>query len=263
MTERRAGGKAAGTRTRSTRNTSGRPRQGVASKELQEARRRKRQREVMRNRIIFGVVCVLILALLITLIVKLFGAIVGSGRSADTSTITFEKDGEVIFEEVTDFDTDTYSKSELKTYTKDLIANFNDSYGSNAVELDKIRFKANQVYIKTSYTDATAYSAFSSYETYSGNYEDAVTAGYDFAEVFSTVAGTTKADGQPVDAASSFAGDAVAIVKENCNVVVPGQILYVSTASTEIVDEHTVSIKQADGNDDATDLVYIIYSADK
>ncbi|WP_143002006.1 MULTISPECIES: hypothetical protein [unclassified Pseudobutyrivibrio] len=244
-----------------SRNATSPTRQGVAAKELQAARRKKRQREVMRNRIIFGVICAALLALLVTLVVKFGGALIASGGAADKSTITFTQDGQVVFEEVTDFDTQTYSKAEFKKYTQNLIKDFNESYGSKSISLKRITFRKGQVYVKTTYKDAECYAAFSSYSTYNGSYEGAVTAGYDFNETFSIVDGTSKATGQTMDADSTFAGSKVAIVKENVNVVVPGKITYVSDTSTEVLDDHTVGISQADGNNDATDLVYIVYTA--
>jgi hypothetical protein len=51
----------------------------------------------------------------------------------------------------------------------------------------------------------------------------------------------------------------VVILKENIGVTVDGTILYVSDSNTTLVDESTVSIAQADGNEDATQLTYIIY----
>lgn len=257
MTQRRPAGGKGGMRSR---NTASPTRQGVAAKELQAARRKRRQREVMRNRIIFGAICVALLALLITLIVKLGGTLFNAGGAAETSTITFEKDGQVVFEEVADFDPQTYSKAEFKKYTQKLVKDFNDSYGDKSIALKRITFRKGQVYIKTTYKDADCYAAFSSYTTYNGSYDGAVTAGYDFNDTFSIVDGTSKASGQTVDAASTFARAKVAIVKENVNVVVPGKITYVSDNSTEVIDEHTVGISQADGNEDATDLVYIIYT---
>ena len=142
-----------------SRNTGARPRQGVASRELQEARRKRRQREVLRNRIIFGAGIIIVAALLIFIIIKLIGIALNSSKTADTSKLTFTADGQVVFEEVTDFDSDTYSKSEFKSYTKDLIKEFNDSHGDGSIKLDRLRFKANQVYIKTTYKDADCYSA--------------------------------------------------------------------------------------------------------
>ncbi len=256
MTQRKSGGQGNGMRSR---NTTVRPRPGVASKELQEARRKKRQREVMRNRIIFGAGCAVILALIIFLIVKLIGTLLGAKASSDTSTLTFTDSGQVIFEEVSDFDSDTYSKTEFKNYAKELVDSFNETYGSTAITIDKIKVSGDKAYIKTTYKDADCYTSFTSYESYVGTYEEAVEAGYDFEELFSQVVDETKAAGAIVDADSLFAGQQVAIIKENVTVVVPGDIIYVSEPSTEIIDSSTVSISQADGNDDATDLVYIIY----
>ena len=243
-----------------SRNNASRPRAGVASKELQEARRRRRQREVMRNRIIFGVCIVAILALIIFLLVKLAGFALNLGKKADTSTLTFKADGSVVFEEVTDFDDSVYSKSELKTYTKELISSFNETYGEDAVSLDKISVKGDKAYIKSTYKDADCYSSFTSYQTYSASYEDAVSAGYDFSTLFSGVADGKLLEADTVDAATLFAGSQVVVVDENVTVNVPGEITYVSNANIELVDSDTITITQADGNNDATDLVYIIYS---
>ncbi|QFJ53627.1 hypothetical protein [Pseudobutyrivibrio xylanivorans] len=267
MTQSRPGG-TSGMRSRNnarprSSSVNQRPRQGVASRELQEARRKRRQREVMRNRIIFGTVCVALFALVVFLIVKLAGMFVGSGTMADTSTLTVEKDGQIVFEEVADFDAETYSKADLKTYTKDLIASFNDTYGSKAITLDRFRVTADKAYIKTTYVDADAYSAFTSYQTFNGTYEEAAAAGYDFEELFCITENDTKGIGTTVDASETFPGFHVAIVNENVTVKVPGQIYYISEPSTEMVDANTVSIKQADGNEDVTDTVYILYTPDK
>lgn len=264
MTQGRPGG-TSGMRSRNTqsRSSASRPRQGVASRELQAARRKRRQREVMRNRIIFGTGCLAVLALLVFLIIKLIGFVINSGSIAEASTLTFEKDGQVVFEEVTDFDTDTYSKSELKKYTRDLVDSFNDTYGSKAITLNKLKVSGDKAYIKTTYKDSEAYSAFTSYQTFNGSYEDAAAAGYDFEELFCTVSEGTKGTAQAVIAGDTFTDYQIAVVNENVTVEIPGQINYISDTSTELVDDHTVSIKQVDGNDDATDTVYIIYTISK
>ncbi len=242
-----------------SRNTNSATRQGVAARELQEARRKRRQKEVMRNRIILGLICTLILVLIIVILVNLIGGLFSSQKAAESSTITFTQSGEVVFEEVTDFDTDTYSKSELKSYTKELISSFNETYGEEAIVLDKLTVKGGQAYIKTTYKDAETYSAFTSYNTYDASYEDAVAAGYDFEALFSTVADNVVTEAQVVDADTLFTGSNVAIVSQNVTVVVPDTITYISNANVEITDSNTVTISQADGNADATDLVYIIY----
>ena len=243
-----------------SRNASARPRQGVASRELQEARRRRRQREVMRNRFIFGVCIAIVFALIIFGIVKLVQVLLVSGRSADTSTITFKENGQVVFEEVTDFDTEVYSPSELKSYTKDLIASFNETYGEDAIHLNKVSVKKDKAYVKTTYKDAQCYATFTSYETYMGSYEDAVAAGYDFSQLYSSVADGTLLEAGTVDAATLFAGSNVICVGQNITVNVPGNITYVSNGDITLEDGDTVTITQADENEDATDLVFIIYT---
>ena len=243
-----------------SRNNATRPRQGVAAKELQAARRKKRQREVMRNRIIFGAGVLAVIVLIIFFITKLIGFILGSGKSADTSTLTLLDDGQILFEEVVDFDTDTYSKSELKTYTKELIDSFNETYGSDVISLDKPSVKGDKAYIKTTYKDADCYSSFTSYEVYSASYEDATAAGYEFGQLYSAVNEDSLAEASVVNADTAFAGSQVLVVNENITVVVPGTITYVSNADVSLDASNTVTISQADGNEDATDLVYIIYS---
>ncbi|MBE5916260.1 MAG: hypothetical protein E7273_05390 [Pseudobutyrivibrio ruminis] len=242
-----------------SRNNAKRPKAGVASKELQEARRRRRQREVFRNRIIFGGCIAIILALIIFLVVKAAGLLLGNGKAADNSTLTFKEDGQVVFEEITDFDTSTYSKSELKDYAKGLISSFNETYGSKAITLDKLSVKGDKAYIKTTYKDAECYTTFTSYDTFNGTYEDAVNAGYDFTGLFSEVADGTILEAGAVDADTVFADLKVAVVSENISVIVPGDVKYISNAYTDISDTGVITITQPDENEDATELVFIIY----
>ena len=259
---------AGGTSGMRSRNNAARPRQQVASKEYQELRKKKRQQQVRRNRIVFATVCVVFLLLVIFLFTKLFGFISGSGKKAETSTITFESDGKVVFEEIVDFDTDTYSKSELKDYTKDLISSYNDTCGEEAIELDKVSVSGGKAYVKSTYRNVDDYSAFTSYQTYSGTYEGALEASYDFSTQYCmlTVNNETEevslTDGQSIDTDTTFAGKKVIIVDENVTVVVPGTIEYVSDANVEAISENTIKISSADGNEDATSLVYIIYTAE-
>lgn len=251
------------TKRRTSNKAGSRPaaRAGVASKELQEARRKKRQREVMRNRIIFGAACLIVLFLIIFIIVKIVGMILGSGQIPDASTLTFNEDGTVVFEEVAEFG-DDYSKSDLKSSTQELISSFNEAYGSDAITLDKIKVKGDVAYVKTTYVDADAYASFTTYTCFNDTVENATEAGYDFNDVFAEVTDGVKGDTVDYNSADDFAGYYVAMVQENVNVVVPGDIAYVSDLSTDVIDGNTVSITPADGNEDASDLVYIIYSVE-
>ena len=68
-------------------------------------------------------------------------------------------------------------------------------------------------------------------------------------------------DGDYADNASVQAEDdlKVLILRENIRVKVDGEIVYVSSASTRLESENIVKISPADGNVDASELVYIIY----
>ncbi len=235
-------------------------RRGVASAQLQEARRRKRYRQVMRNRIIFALVCFLLLLLIVFAIVKLLTRGGSASSSADTSTLTFAEDGSIVFEEVTDFDSDSYDKKELQSQSEDLIASFNETYGSDAITLEQLTVKNDSAYMKTSYQDADVYTSFTSYNTYFDSVANAVEAGYDFADTFATVTDGVAGDAIETDGASEFLDYQVAIVEQNVAVTVPGQILYVSSSGARLLSEDTVSITADADNPDVTERVYIIYT---
>ena len=240
------------------------PKKGkVAAKELESARRKRRHAIVMRNRIIFALILLAIVCLIIFGLVKLISGHISKWDEADTSTITFVDDGSLVFEEITDFDEDTYDAAELKSYIKDLVASYNEAAGDDTIVLNKVSVSSDEAYVRTTYSNYEDYTAFTSYVTYYGSVEDAITAGYDFEASFASVADGVKGDITEVEAEDDFADYRVAIVKENVDVVVPGTIYYISNNSTDVIGTNTVTIAQADGNEDATDLVYIIFKEDE
>lgn len=238
-------------------------RTGASSKELQAARRKKRHRRVVRNRIMFATACILILILIIFIISKLVAAVIGRGKPAEVSTLTFNTDGSVVFEEVIPFDEEKYSPKDLKSFTRDMISSFDEAAGDEAIVLDKIKVDDGQAYIKTKYSTADNYAAFTSYSVYMNTVEAAGEAGYAFDTTFCQVIDGVKGDVLNTNVLSEFTGCYVAIIEENVTVNVPGDILFISSVSTEMVDNNTVTIAQKDGNPDATDRVYIIFSMEE
>ena len=92
-----------------------------------------------------------------------------------------------------------------------------------------------------------------------GTIEEALEQGFDFSDAFVSVTdGVKGASVEPLDITSQK-DLKIAVVKENINVTVDGKILYVSDSCTTMVDEDPVAISQPDGNQDATQLTYIIY----
>lgn len=229
------------------------------SAQRRAAMRRKRHRQVIRNRIIFAIACLSILGAMIFGIFKLVGVIADITHTASTSTLTFSPTGEITFEELTDFNQNDYSKRDLKKYSKKLVSDYNLLH-EDAVELKKIKIKDDSCYIKSTYTDCDVYSDFSSYYTYFGKVPQAVKDEINFDTEFAQVVDGQKQNAISADIATEYKDCYVAIVEENVDVIVPGDIVLVSNASTDVVSSNEVVISQSDGNNDARDCIYIIFS---
>lgn len=238
---------------------------GVASKQLASARRKRHQREVLRNRIIFGIICAMLLALIIFSIVKIISLFTNSFDESDVSKLTINTDGTIIYEEITEFDEEIYSEKDFKNYIKPLIESYNETMGSESIVIDKIKFKNDTAYVRTKYDSADTYTSFTSYPLFVGQIDEAMEAGYDFASIFVKVDNGIVGETVEFSNPTFFDDLNVAIIKENTLVSVPGTIEYISNHSTNLVEDTTneVAISQKDGNNDATETVYIIYKADE
>ena len=114
-------------------------------------------------------------------------------------------------------------------------------------------------YAKITYASADDYSKFTSLGLYTGTVKQAAKKGFDFADAFVSVKDGVKGTSVESLDITSQKKLKVAVIKENISVTVDGEILYVSDACTTMVDKNTVAIAQPDGNEDATQLTYIIY----
>ncbi len=215
----------------------------------------KRQK-ALRNRLI-ALITIVVVAIVAVVLVVCKKAGVFDER-AETSTLTITKDGTVICEEVTTFDESFYDKAQLKKFVKTEIDNYNKEAGDSEIKLNSLTVKGETAYAKTTYKTVDDYCAFTGIELFAGSMSQAKKA-YDFADAFVTVKeGVKGTSAEPLDITSQKKLK-VLVVKENINVSVDGEILYVSDSSTSMIDNHTVAIAQPDGNEDATQLTYIIY----
>lgn len=231
------------------------------SAEEETMRRRKKaevaSRQIVRRRIMIAAIAAVVAVILIVLIVlKVTGAF---ETIPEASEITVSSDGTVVCEEVSDFSDSSYTKSALKSYMKETVKAYTAENGADSVKLDRVRVKGDTAYAKMTYASADDYSALTNYWMFSGTIEEAIGAGYDFSDAFVSVTDGVK--GTEVDTLdiTSQSSLKVVILKENINVTVDGEILYVSDGCTTLVDADTVTIAQPDGNEDATQLTYIIY----
>lgn len=216
-----------------------------------------------RRRMIKGIVRLVIIFVLLILVI-IGGVFLAKKLSqpkyekAAVTTLHVNDNGSITLEELGVLD-GNMKKKELRQAFTDEITAFNTS-GRMHVALDEVDLdKFGNVYIRTSYRTAEDYAGYSGYECFTGTVGDAVAAGYDFSSAFMLVTGHAKASGLEADLVKSDTSSKCLIIRENIQVTVPGTILYVSDLSTQVIASDTVLITQRDGNQDATDLVYIIY----
>ena len=217
--------------------------------------RQLQRKKVMRNRLIaLIIICVAVVELIVLGVCKLTGIF---DKMPENSTLAVGSDGKVVYQEVTSFGEDFYNKNELKSFVKDAIKEYNDKNG-NKIKLDTVKVKGDVAYAKTTYASVKDYSKFTGIELSSGKMKQ-IKKNYDFDDAFVSVKdGKKGATAKAVDITSQSKLK-VLVIKENVTVQVDGTICYVSDADTEMVDESTVTISQPDGNEDATQLTYIIY----
>lgn len=215
-----------------------------------------RKAKMLKRRIIFGG-GILVAAIAVILIVCFLTGMFDKG--AEISTLTIQNDGTIVSEEVETLGEDYYAKGELKSFVKKEIKEYNSQAGTKAVKLQKLSVKGDNAYLKTGYKTAGDYQAFTGYELFSGTLEEAQKAGYDLSDTFMAVKDGAKGDGVDRETVLKDKKAKVVAIRENITVKVAGKILYVSGQDTEMTAEDTVTISQTDGNQDATDLTYIIY----
>lgn len=220
-----------------------------------EKRPEKNKAKNARRMIIIGAVVIFIIA---AVVVGCFAAGVFEKRS-DISLLAVSKDGTVISEEVETLGEEYYTKAELKSFVKEAIKEYNDKAGAKAVKMERLLVKGEQAYLRTVYKTAEDYQAFTGYGLFAGTVAQAKKAGYDFADAFIVVKDGAKGDGTDVETVTKDEKANVVVLRQNTTVKVDGKILYVSGQDTEVKSGDTVTISQTDGNQDATDLTYIIY----
>ncbi len=171
-------------------------------------------------------------------------------KKADTSTMTITG-GEVVYEEVAPIGEADFS--ELKDFVK------TETEDHEGVKLLRISKKGDNAYVRTRYKDMTVYSEFTGYEGFLGTVAEAKRAVYDFDTSFSEVKDGAMADSVKGKKVRENAESKVLIIRENGRFKVDGNILFVSSESMTVVDGSTVDIAQAQGEEDATILSYIVY----
>lgn len=229
----------------------------TSTREARQARNAKRRQQILFRRRLMLLIAAVVVVVIVVLVAKN-----SLSSKADVSTIVLNEDGTVTCEEVVEFDKSEYDKAGLKTYVKKTVDDYN-SANSTAITVEKVKVSGDEAYTKIVYPTVAEYADFTKYAMYTGSMNAALNDGYTFMDSFVSVKDGQKADSvETIDVTSNKECN-VLIIKENINVKVPGKILYVSDKNTTIVDDSTVAIAQTDGNNDATQLTYIVYEVEK
>ncbi len=225
--------------------------------QLRSKRKEARMKILKRRRRLLVGAILAVIAAIVVLILALRGTFY---KKADTTTLTLKSDGSVVFEEVTKLTEDYYDTSEMKSFVKTAIKEFNEENGSGSVKLKYFSTSGDTVYCRTSYTSVDMYEKFTSYYAYAGTVSDAMDAeGLDFNDSFVSVSSGKKGETAKVSTVTETGDNDVLVIEENCTVVVPGNILYVTDEGTEVTAEDTVTISASDTDQDAVVKTYIVY----
>lgn len=220
---------------------------------------KRRKRKKMIKMAIIGVIVLLAVLVGIGVVTLLFNIANDKTGKYSTDTLVIHENGKITLYEVAPFNEEMYSKSELKKFISSSIKDFNKENDTN-VDLVSVKIDDANVYVTTDFRSAADYRTYSSYDTYLGTVEF-MKQKLDFLDPLCIVDASQKGDIVSRDEVLSTdnAGNVVLAIKENIAVVTSGDICYVSSRNTKVVNNRTVVIYPEDGNEDAAAMVYIIY----
>ncbi len=186
---------------------------------------------------------------------------VGCGPvDSDSSLVSVRKNGKVQTVDVEAFDESYYSQEEFQTFAQDVINDYNQSKGAEAVALKGLTVEEGVAKLKMEFATVKDYSSFSGITLFQGSVADALAAGYLFEADFMTVEGGELKLKATKSHIFELEGLKVIIIGANTDVKVPGSIYYVSTENVSVVAEDTVSIRDEESTSLESDVyTYIIY----
>ena len=132
---------------------------------------RVRMRELKRRRrnflIAMAVAIILVICLIRFLVIQLL-------PKSDVTTLTVKDNGQIVLEEVIDLSKSAGSESELKSYVKNLVKDFDKDNGRDAVKIRRFSHVKGRMYVETRYKNAKTYSKFTGYTLYTGTVKEAM-----------------------------------------------------------------------------------------
>lgn len=163
----------------------------------------------------------------------------GCGSNFDTTTLVFEKNGDIKQYVVEDFDTAVYSIDELNDFNNKQVNELNSKKGEVVVIIDKSEVVNNKTNIVMTYKENSSYYDLNSKVIYYGTANGAKNAGYGLSNKVKSIENEMTLT---VDEWSDMTDEKVIIVSEYVNIKTPSKILYVSDGVTiNDSDEATIN----------------------
>lgn len=201
------------------------------------------------------------IAMMVSVILA-FSCLYGCGTQLDVeeSTIYLDKKGKVVSIDIEPFEKEYYDADELQEYVEKEIEAYTSENGKKTVVLEEISVDEAVANLKMKYASAEDYTKFNDIELYTGTVIKAMAEGYDFNVDFAVVEDgkiKEKADRDKVLENDDYK---VAIVKANTNVVVDGEICFVSTENVEVTGKNTIKIRGNMEAEQTTEvLTYVVF----
>lgn len=193
------------------------------------------------------------------MVVSLLGAC-GSKLDVDKNTVALQKNGKVLEAAVEDFSQSYYDEDELSSYIQDAVDSYVTENGKDTVSISESKVENQVAYLTLQYESVDTYSDFTGIECFSGSVVQAQSAGYDFDANFYAVSDGVASDDIVTSKEVLENDDLKAfIVKGNSDIMVPGEIAYVSAEGTSVSAKNTVSVSGNEEDADETILVYVLY----
>lgn len=178
-------------------------------------------------------------------VILCLGILTGCGKkyNVSDSTIFVEKKGAIVATDVQTFDASKYSEEDLEKFVDEQIDAYNDKAGDDVISLKSLEVEEGVCTLVIKYDSYEHFAKFNGYEIFVGSVAEALAAGYTFDDVaFASVKDETATECDKSSFMDSDEEYKVVIFKnEPYSVHTYGDVQFVSTEHTKIVDENTIS----------------------
>ncbi len=184
-------------------------------------------------------------ALLIGCVSSLLCACGMMNQQVDTTTVSFNKNGEITEVIVEDFSQPYYNVEELKGDIEELITSYrnsSDAVSEDAVVLGEVELSEDkQIRVNMEFKSYKDYKAFNERDLFWGTVADAYSAGYEFTSM-------REVDQEDVVLSASDVLEKsdmhMVILEEAQQVILPGKIRYISDGVSVIEDKRAINLNE-------------------